>query len=375
MISIRVAPNDELLPVVMSGDNVKSEAMPNLEPTPVALEVVEKNETILEVQDGIVCPSPQVALKTLPVHKRKKRSSILSSNSHKHDNRKKSKAKLKKVHFLLPKVAAAKEVSFWKPYDPKFPLIRRWMIVMLLPLSYEIWAFPYRLALGFPSIRSRICLADLLCDGFFVADIFFALSTLIPSKLGQQDAITKFSDLGLHYLTKTFPLELLPSIVYWVATIICVSYLHGICPEDHDPRPDDLDSLADTDVVAIGAGGGAAPIDGGNSTSVKYLYWRCVVQHQGWPLWVWWALTVPRFVPRFNRLMAYFKSMESDLVTLHACLACCPTQGRPLVTCLWPREQEVSVRQLKGFKFTLIIFLASHWVSLPSGGLKTLFFY
>jgi hypothetical protein len=30
---------------------------------------------------------------------------------------------------------------------------QRWDIFMLLPLSYEMWAFPYRLALGVPAIR------------------------------------------------------------------------------------------------------------------------------------------------------------------------------------------------------------------------------
>jgi hypothetical protein len=32
-------------------------------------------------------------------------------------------------------------------------LRQRWEIFMLLPLSYEMWAFPYRLALGVPAIR------------------------------------------------------------------------------------------------------------------------------------------------------------------------------------------------------------------------------
>ena len=316
----KVAPDDELLPIAVHVDPVKNETMDGPEPAPVALELIAKSETILEVQEGIVCPSPQVAMKVL--HKKKKRSSMVSSHSHKLDDRKKSRTKLKKVHFLLPKVLAAKKVSFWKPYDPKLPLIRRWMIVMLLPLSYEIWAFPYRLALGFPSIKSKICLADLMCDSFFVADIYFALCTLIPRRLGQKDAITNFTGILLHYLAKTFPLELLPSIAYWVMTIICVSHLHGICPDDHDPGLDELDfAEGDSDGARRSV---VTPVAVGNGTGTKYLYWQCVVLHHGWPIWVWWGFTVPRFVPRLYRLMAYFKSMESDLVLHCVGVACRP---------------------------------------------------
>ncbi len=336
LTSTKVAPNDELLPIAVHADPVKNEPVDSPAPTPVALELIAKHETIVEVREDTICPSPQVAVKAL--HRKKKRSSIASSHSHKFDVRKKSRTKLKKVHFLLPKVSAAKESSFWKPYDPKIPLIRRWLIVMLLPLSYEIWAFPYRLALGFPSIKSKICLADLLCDCFFVADIYFALCTLIPRRLGHKDSITTFSGICLHYLAKTFPLELLPSVAYWIMTVLCVSHLHGICPDDHDPGPDELDfAEANPDATRRAV---VRPIAAGNGTGAKYLYWQCVVQHQGWPIWVWWVFTVPRFVPRLNRLMAYFKSMESDLVSLFcACDCLLPKDGQSLsVPCLVSRR-------------------------------------
>ena len=43
-----------------------------------------------------------------------------------------------------------------------FLFSQRWGIFMLLPLSYELWAFPYRLALGVPAIR-QVESPNILC--------------------------------------------------------------------------------------------------------------------------------------------------------------------------------------------------------------------
>ena len=65
---------------------------------------------------------------------------------------KQQRRRFKKVHFVAQKKASK---LWWRfdPFDYRDANIQRWKLFMLLPLAYEVWAFPYRLALGVPSIR------------------------------------------------------------------------------------------------------------------------------------------------------------------------------------------------------------------------------
>jgi hypothetical protein len=215
--------------------------------------------------------------------------------------------RLRKVHFNLPKINSSRRIVA-QALDPKSPINRRWQSIMLIPLCYELWAFPYRLALGAPNIQSKICDADLACDAFFLIDILFALCTAVPSPHGG-DAVTSFSGIARHYFTRTFPTQFLPCTLYWVATPICAYYLAELCP---DPVP------------ASRRGGGHSALDEVDASAVPAELlaaadrWRCVVTNSKlWPVWVWWLSTIPRIVPRSLRLKSYFKAMESDLVPCH----------------------------------------------------------
>ena len=75
---------------------------------------------------------------------------------------------------------------------------------MLLPLCYELWAFPYRLALGAPSTDSKICAADAFFDCLFLLDIFVALCTALPPAHPGDPAITSFSSIARRYFSVTF---------------------------------------------------------------------------------------------------------------------------------------------------------------------------
>ena len=77
------------------------------------------------------------------------------------------------------------------------------------------------------------------------------------------------------------PPQVLPSVVFWIVTSICGSIFTAVCPY--------------------------SSADGGAQL-------QCIVASQHWALWVWWATTVPRMIPRSLRLWSYFKSMERNLV-------------------------------------------------------------
>ena len=214
--------------------------------------------------------------------------------------------RLRKVHFHLPKASSQRVIA--QALDPKSPTIRRWQSVMLLPLAYELWAFPYRLALGAPSTRSKVFAADLACDTLFLVDIFVALCTAVPADRVGDAAITSFRAIARRYFATAFPIQFLPCTLYWIATPICAHYLALLCPDFSEARRGGGVPGGQNPWDSEYAGGGAA---GGAAASV----WECVVGNsRAWPVWVWWLSTLPRVLPRALRLAAYFKAMESDLV-------------------------------------------------------------
>ena len=201
--------------------------------------------------------------------------------------------------------------------------------------------------------------------------MFISLFTIIPARPGHKNATTKFFDIFRHYFTTRFPYQILPSIVYWAVTAVSISYLNDSCPNPettvarHGPSTEVSDAgQRRSDIVWDNSG--TDPV--ANDSSHIDPAWECMIQNRDWPLVLWWVFTVPRSVPRFYRLTSYFKAMESDLVNLALGenMRCRPFACRGIS---WAGSelcfdfQEVSVRLLKVFKFALIIFLASHWVS------------
>jgi hypothetical protein len=196
--------------------------------------------------------------------------------------------RLKKVHFQLPKGTKRTVV---RSLNPKMQFVQRWLKFMVLPLAYEVWAFPFRLALGYPTLDPNdvytTVLADALCDAAFAIDMAISLATAVEVP-GRDDFVTSFSEISRHYFRNTFPFQVLPSVAFWIATSICGTAFASVCP---------YSSAQDRAVDAR-------------------AHWECMMASQHWSLWVWWAVTIPRLVPRFLRLRAYFKSMELNLVRL-----------------------------------------------------------
>ena len=228
--------------------------------------------------------------------------------------REESKSKtrrLRKVHFHLPKNVNYRRLVA-QALDPKSVPIRRWQSIMLAPLWYETWAFPFRLALGSPSISSKIFVADILCDIFFFCDILVSLCTAPAQEVGAPPA--SFASIARRYFATTFPLQFLPCMLYWAATPVCAAQLLLLCPDT--PLSGAGRSIPDgggalSSAWAYGGDGGAAAAQGGAGVG----RWDCIVSRsRDWPVWLWWASTVPRLAPRALRLARYLRAIENDLV-------------------------------------------------------------
>jgi hypothetical protein len=203
--------------------------------------------------------------------------------------------RLKKVHFQLPKGTKRTVV---RSLNPKMQFVQRWLKFMVVPLSYEVWAFPFRLALGYPTmdLNDATLLADALCDAAFAIDMAISLVTAVAVP-GRDDFVTSFSEISRHYFRNTFPFQVLPSVAFWIATSICGPAFSAVCPYSSTPAAQSVH--------------GARLLDRAEHGGAQ---WECVMASQHWSLWVWWAITIPRLVPRFLRLRVYFKSMELNLV-------------------------------------------------------------
>ena len=77
---------------------------------------------------------------------------------------------MKRVHFRIPK--AKKQRSF-APVDVSGRKIQMWLIAVLVPLAWEIWAFPFRLAFCDIVLGNALFVyhVDVACDVLFVFDM------------------------------------------------------------------------------------------------------------------------------------------------------------------------------------------------------------
>ena len=116
--------------------------------------------------------------------------------------------RLRKVHFQLPKTTQ-KRMSV-RSLNPNMKFVQRWLKFMVLPLAYEMWAFPYRLALGFPTTSahdsSSTLYTDAACDALFALDMLISLTTALALP-GRDDYVTSFAEISRHYFRRVFPVQ------------------------------------------------------------------------------------------------------------------------------------------------------------------------
>ena len=147
----------------------------------------------------------------------KKRHTILVTPERKLQKLKSSqiKRKIRKVHFRLPKSKNDKRLHI---LEPGSAFLEKWLRFMMLPLAYELWAFPFRLAFCDPR-SSEILICDLVCDIIFFFDAMVRLNTAIPAETypGQTEAITEWSGVAEMYVRHSLLPDLLPIVMYWVS--------------------------------------------------------------------------------------------------------------------------------------------------------------
>jgi len=181
--------------------------------------------------------------------------------------------KLQRVRFDMSESLQhmKKTHRFGRLIQPASSMLQWWHTAMLLPLSYEMWGFAFRLALSTP-LSSRptwgyVDIIDLLVDAFFVCDGAMQLNT-VPVEhsekenngqrtspyISTDEVLMLRVQIARRYLTRAFPVELLPSVLFWVVS----------------------------------------------------AWKQC-------PISVWWGAMLLRAVPRSMRLSAYFQEIATNL--------------------------------------------------------------
>ena len=160
-------------------------------------------------------------------------------------------------------------IPVWDPKVSNVP--RTWNSLLLLPMIYELWAAAFRLALGTPH-TAWLRWLDLSSDICFVIDSAMEMNTAIRVRAelgssGEDLVVTSRSKLVANYMrnfSKGFPVMIVPSIVYWVVTLLELG-----SPE---PRGQGADNL-----------------------------------------WGWWVVSMLRGFFKIKRLYIYNKSIEMNL--------------------------------------------------------------
>ena len=236
----------------------------------------------------------------------------------------KVRKRLHKVYFKLPKTGR-KWWSF-KPFDPRSTFVSRWKIWMLIPLCLEFWMLPFRISLTIPSSQSgmQIIFIELFVDIMCLADIIVQFCTIIPARHPKEERITTFLGIARHVFRTSYLLEILPAFPYWITFVAAKNQVQHQCAIHGNP----------------------------------YLVsWGCFVNDWAIELVWWWILSGVRALPRILRLLRDFHAIESNLVRM-------PIQIRIYLRRMIPLRQEVTVRSLQILKFSVMIFMSSHWVNL-----------
>ena len=197
------------------------------------------------------------------------------------ENSRSQRRRIQKVFFQLPKTGK----PWWKfePFDSRDRFIQRWNLFMLMPLAVEVWIFPYRLALGVPSISSemQLIVVEFAVDMLFLFDMLISLCTVVPVGPGRDRPLTTFRDISRQYFRTTFMCQIVPVFPYWVALFFATNQVQSTCRVASD---------------------------------LSKISWACVMVDQSDEMHMWWLTSAGRVIPRLWRLVRDFKAMESNLV-------------------------------------------------------------
>lgn len=247
-------------------------------PNTLRLEVSARSEGTdrdLEMANSKIEGHIPVSEKTSILITPEKRAERESSRSH--------RKRFQKVFFHLPKTGK----PWWKlePFGYRNRFVQRWKLFMLLPLAVEVWIFPYRLALGVPSISSemQLVVVEFAVDVICLVDMFISLCTEVPAGPGRDRPLTTFKEISRQYFRTTFMLQIVPVFPYWVALFFATNQVQSFCQVQSD---------------------------------VSEISWACVMVDQSDEMHMWWLTSAGRVIPRLWRLTRDFKAMESNLVCM-----------------------------------------------------------
>ena len=175
----------------------------------------------------------------------------------------------RRVHF---KIARNRDTSAFQPLEPGSVLVKRWLQLMVVPVTWEIWSFPFRLAFGDiqTGLNILVLKVDIAADVIFLCDIVVGLMTVIPASTfpHQPDIASSFSAIRFHRVRHELFWHLMPIFAYQLTSLILVS--GGLLGQANQS---DLHTQS---------------------------------------LWLWWASGIPRLTQRLRRFSFYFESILVD---------------------------------------------------------------
>jgi potassium channel len=145
-----------------------------------------------------------------------------------------------------------------------FRLLKAWKSIVYLSLTYEVWAFSFRLAFSDPSVTSYVFIIDVTSDVILLLEVFIRMCEWLDIALKQNaDPMLErkiIMDIVYYTIQSVFTKEIVCFAAYYVATV---------------------------------------PI----SRNSKDVYMNDQIDIKITPLhWVWWLCTIPRCFVRAQRL-------------------------------------------------------------------------
>jgi hypothetical protein len=131
-----------------------------------------------------------------------------------------SRKSTKRVHFKLRKKS---QQEAFKPLSKGSAIVQSWLMLMVVPLVFDVFAFGLRLAFCDIYLRKfmLVYFMDVTCDVVKILDMGVALVTVIPKYThpGQQSSAVTLSAIAGLYFRHQFAWNFLPLFFYQVTSL------------------------------------------------------------------------------------------------------------------------------------------------------------
>jgi hypothetical protein len=142
-----------------------------------------------------------------------------------------SRKSTKRVHFKLRKKS---QQEAFKPLSKGSAIVQSWLMLMVVPLVFDVFAFGLRMAFCDIYLRKfmLVYFMDVACDVIKILDMVMALVTIIPKHThpGQQSSAVTLSAIRGLYFRHQFAWNFLPLLLYQVTSLpmlqIPRTYIH-----------------------------------------------------------------------------------------------------------------------------------------------------